>query len=754
MNEDGKNGLGKNNQQSAHNERLQNITRRGLNAATGGAWNKVRNAPIVGAKAQNLENKIADRLGNSKVGKKVSEHKRPDLGVKPPDEKAKENNPVNPNAQNNQNKNNTSNQTSTVAQDPGSQNLRKSLSNRVRNRWNQIRKKKKGNDQSSDENKDQDIEKEENTEENEESETKTEDKKKEKVKIKIIVRIFMFVLPAFLLFILFILLASILTQNVVISAPVEASKSYGTEEFEAITDKESKLYDNEKKYYEKLQEVDKKSDEVNVDYLNAILLYQAMNVMTDEELLDSDGIDYSKMTDNIDMFFNIIKDADSTDYEVGGKIFNELKNNDDFKKYYKEIIDERVEKELENNPQHSRAQIEDGIIEDILTEVFDLAEELGASEPIDDTAITKETKVTVASQTSTKSEVKTQTLTINEYIADSTYATTDVSNAEVVKAYTILYSTNIVADNKKLSISSSNAVANNQLCSVKDGCSYDSKNNLVSGGGSQSTLNKTYYKGKYYYKTPLSSEEQTELNKNINSVFGNVLVSTDGTYPNLDWSKLGGLGDGDYKTILKEAYGDDYKYKNVGENSYILDASYGTRQVKTPVITYDQKDYPNVKFCGLRNSTIAGSGCGVTSMAMVASTYKGGKTYNPVYMNNEAKRLGLCSYSGTYQAFFGQEAKRLGFKYVTGSKYSKSFLNLVLKHLSEGHLVVVRVGAGHFTGGGHYMVLGGVDPQTKKVYVYDSNNRSNKTWRKSGSGWYSFNDIIVKETYNFYIIWR
>ena len=89
-----------------------------------------------------------------------------------------------------------------------------------------------------------------------------------------------------------------------------------------------------------------------------------------------------------------------------------------------------------------------------------------------------------------------------------------------------------------------------------------------------------------------------------------------------------------------------------------------------------------------------------------------------------------------------------------GSKYNKSLLNSVLKHLSEGHLVVVRIGSGHFTSGGHYMVLGGVDPETKKVYVYDPNNRSNQGYRKTGNGWYSFNDIIVKEAYNFYIIWK
>ena len=96
----------------------------------------------------------------------------------------------------------------------------------------------------------------------------------------------------------------------------------------------------------------------------------------------------------------------------------------------------------------------------------------------------------------------------------------------------------------------------------------------------------------------------------------------------------------------------------------------------------------------------------------------------------------------------------MNYKYASGTKYNKTILNSTLKHLAQGDLVVVRMGAGHFTGGGHYMVLGGVDPETKKVYVYDPNNKSNSGYRKTGNGWYSFNDIIVKEAYNFYVIWK
>ncbi len=51
----------------------------------------------------------------------------------------------------------------------------------------------------------------------------------------------MFVLPAFLLLIVVDMIASLLTQSAAIAAPIEASKSYGTKDFEAVTDKDSKL---------------------------------------------------------------------------------------------------------------------------------------------------------------------------------------------------------------------------------------------------------------------------------------------------------------------------------------------------------------------------------------------------------------------------------------------------------------------------------------------------------------------------------
>ncbi len=632
------------------------------------------------------------------------------------------------------------------ADDLAKRKLKQSKFNQARNWIKNRRKKKKGTVTS-----EETAKKESSSESGSESST-TDDKgedflakraKRFVVKILLIGAAIVF---GFLVVIAFI--AGIFGVDIVSSFPAMNVSSYGTDQFESVYDKDSEEYKEETAYYEKIQEIQKNhldtyKEELKFGYLHAALIY--INYTTEPED-EKKPIDYKKMTDMADTIYDLMKPSDSTkeaDFEINGEIYNNLKNSSEFKEYYKEL--------LKKEP-----------IDEVLAEIFEFGKSINEVDNRDETVLTNETKVTVPVSSSndkpTATQIVTKKLTINEYIADSIYASTsDVSNAEMVKAYTITYSTNIVSENKKLSINSSTASASNALCSTKEGCSYDSNGNLVNGPGERSNKNDIYYNGGYYYKTPLSSSEQANLTKNINSVFGNVLVNQDGTYPSLDSETLGGLGEGDYKTILQDAYG-DLKTKNVGENSYILDGSYGTEKVLTPVIFYDQKDYPGYSFCGLKGSTIAGSGCGVTSMAIVASTYENDRKYSPIYMNAEATKMRMCGGGdiGTKQAFFGKEANAMGYKFASGTKYNKSFLNLVLKHLSQGHLVIVNVKKGIFTSGGHYMVLGGVDPDTQKVYVYDPNNRTNKSisYRKSGNGWYSFNDVIVKEGYSFFIIWK
>ena len=739
MNNDNQHNLNNNSNNDKTEKRFQDLSQRGLNTATGGAWNKVHNAPLIGQAAKRGEQKIANKLENSKLVQKAANplnHQRPNLGV------PTNNNFNDGSGENTLNKNKSFNQSNTnnsirsKKNDIGSLNLKKSLAHKAYNILKNNNRVKKGETSSDND---------DNFNSNQESSSNSikEELGLIKRRIKIIkLTLIGLALFAFIFFVL--LIAEVVSGgNALRSTPLISTNTYGTDKFEAITEDESDYHNIEIDYYKELQKVKKNYDEtVNATYVNAILMqlyYENDFEDKDNKLVEMGGFDFPKMTKLVDTFAKIISEINSTDYEIDGEIFKSLLNNNIIKDYYKDVVKTTTLKE-------------------ILQRAFEMAEAVEADEIVDDTVVTKETNVSVKEITKEngKTITKSKTISMNDYIADSIYARTSILSSESVKAYTIAYSTNIVSQNKNLSIDSNTASATNDLCSVSLGCSYDSNGNLVSGAGTQSNKNANFYNGGYYYKVPLNSSEIATLNSNINSVYGNVLVNSDGTYKTLDISKIEGLGEGDYKSILNSGYG-NLTIKNIGENSYILDGSYGSKKVLTNAIFYDQNDYPNTSFCGLKKETIETSGCGVTSMAIVASTYENNRKYDPIYMNKEATNKKMCGAgSGTSQAFFCKEARALNYKCSSGSKYNKSLLNSVLKHLSEGHLVIARMGPSHFTGGGHYIVLGGVDPDTKKVYVYDPNNKdnSNPKWRNTGNGWYSFNDIIVKEAYNFYIIWK
>lgn len=656
-------------------------------------------------------------------------HQRPNVGVQPT-----------------KNNNSNSKSSSTNSKDVGSRNVKNSVANRSRNIMKNRKNKKKNGEKGSGL-KNLLKSKNDSSSENESSsdnETKNDAFSKFAARIKRKIITYAIIVGLIVLLIMALFMA-IFGVDMSFTIPAGSQSTYDTSDFVSSYEEGTDEYKKEVAYYKKLREASenyaKEHDEnLKTNYIHSVLIcrYYLSSGSEDEEEKDS-PIDYDKMSEMIDTIVELMKSKDSSktiDYEKNGDFYNNLKESLDFKKYYKDVLDETE-------------------INELLDMIFDMAEGLEEMEYEDDTVLTDETGVGVQ-QTSSDGKTTVKKLSMNEYLSGSIYANNSISNPEKVKAYTIAYSTNLVAKNKKLTVNSSEASTDTMYCSVKDGCSYDSNGNLVDGAGERSNKNTIYYNGSYYYKQPLSNSEIENLNKNINTVYGNVLVNSDGTYPEVDVNTINGLGDGDYKDILKNGYG-DYKLKNIGEDSYILDGSYGTKKVLTDVIFYDQNDYRNYQFCGIKTQSIKSSGCGTTAMAIVTSTYENNKKYDPVMMMKTAHSGGYCGkgISGTSPSFFKKEASTMKYKYLRASKRSKSDLNLVLKHLSQGHLVITHMKSGHFTGGGHYMVLGGVDPDTKKVYVYDPNNASNSKNRKTGNGWFSFNDIIVKESFNyFYIIWK
>ena len=121
--------------------------------------------------------------------------------------------------------------------------------------------------------------------------------------------------------------------------------------------------------------------------------------------------------------------------------------------------------------------------------------------------------------------------------------------------------------------------------------------------------------------------------------------------------------------------------------------------------------------------TIATSGCGPTSLAMVL-TYLLGKEVSP----QETAKLGNGAYTcsaGTYWSYFGDMAKKYG---VNCEQMGVSGDN-IMNNLNDGKTLIMSMGPGHFTSAGHFIVLRGVD-ENGKIIVADPNSedRSNQTW--------------------------
>ena len=152
----------------------------------------------------------------------------------------------------------------------------------------------------------------------------------------------------------------------------------------------------------------------------------------------------------------------------------------------------------------------------------------------------------------------------------------------------------------------------------------------------------------------------------------------------------------------------------------------------TDVVYYNQLDE---RYCNKPYGTdhIGGYACGPTSMAIVVSSLTN-QRIDPVEMSKWAYENGYwCSKSGSYHSLIPGAAKHWGLP-VEGCTASEP--QRIVDALSNGKLVVALMTKGHFTSGGHFIVLRGV--QDEKILVADpaSYTRSQKAWDPS---------IILKE---------
>lgn len=149
---------------------------------------------------------------------------------------------------------------------------------------------------------------------------------------------------------------------------------------------------------------------------------------------------------------------------------------------------------------------------------------------------------------------------------------------------------------------------------------------------------------------------------------------------------------------------------------------------ETKVIYYNQADpaWGSMLYGNLR--PISATGCGPTSMAIVISTLKE-KIIPPEACKWSAKNGYLVEgttngkpYAMSSHALIPNMAKAFGLKCQGVGKGSDTEEKIV-KALSNGKLVVAIMGPGHFTTGGHFMVLRGVTKKGK-ILIADCGSNS------------------------------
>ena len=131
---------------------------------------------------------------------------------------------------------------------------------------------------------------------------------------------------------------------------------------------------------------------------------------------------------------------------------------------------------------------------------------------------------------------------------------------------------------------------------------------------------------------------------------------------------------------------------------------------------YLQQDYPTTVY---GNYKITSHGCGITTMAMLA-TYMADEELTPPTMC--ARYGSYCYLSGTDGSLFSVAPAEMGF-YLRERTYD---WRAAKEAMEEGYLVVCVQNKGYWTRGGHYLVLeklvDGLEGETeKRVQVRDSN---------------------------------
>ncbi|BBI32501.1 C39 family peptidase [Cohnella abietis] len=137
------------------------------------------------------------------------------------------------------------------------------------------------------------------------------------------------------------------------------------------------------------------------------------------------------------------------------------------------------------------------------------------------------------------------------------------------------------------------------------------------------------------------------------------------------------------------------------------------------IVYYSQKDkrWASIPYTKRNDpkQTIATSACGPTSFAMAASTLRDQSILPPETSRFAIDRGYRTDNSGTDWGYFIAASNYYGLACKQTGNFEE-----VKKALSDGALVIASMGPGHLTGGGHYVLLVGIN--AKWINVHDPNH--------------------------------
>jgi len=199
-------------------------------------------------------------------------------------------------------------------------------------------------------------------------------------------------------------------------------------------------------------------------------------------------------------------------------------------------------------------------------------------------------------------------------------------------------------------------------------------------------------------------------------------IDPEGLMAKLDFTE----GQKNWARTIYRTISDDQSIKP-GDFNYIPGeslADYGDitfKQGETDVVYYNQGDSRWGMLMYGKYDTIKDCGCGPTSMAIVVSSFTD-NLVDPKQMADWAYENGYCAPNrASYHSLIPNCATNFGLQVEGATRYEGQ---KIVDALADGKLVVAIMGPGHFTTGGHFMVLRGVTSDGK-ILVADPGSRKN-----------------------------